>query len=321
MLESNSIQNKKANFKIGDTQVFGDLVLAPMDGFSDHPFRTVSRIMGAAFTFSEFINAFDVPHQLKDFDKRIYFTDVERPIGLQIYGQDPDRLLEAALILQESDPDFIDLNLGCAVRRVSGRGAGSGLLKTPKKIAAITKLLVKNLHVPLTAKIRLGWDAGSPSYLETAQILEANGVSMLSVHGRYRNENWRVPAHWELIAQIKKAVSIPVIGNGDISHIQDIECIQKQTGCDAVMIGRGSIGNPWIFSRTEKNELSRTAIIKQIQLHWELMQNFYGIEKAATLFKKHLKAYLSCEQFADIRLKEILRSANPVARLLEVTKN
>jgi nifR3 family TIM-barrel protein len=281
-----------------------------MDGFSDHPFRKICCEMGAAFVVTEFINASNVSRNLNDLNRRIHFSEDQRPIGFQIYGNNLQEISSASEILQKFKPDFIDLNLGCAVRRVSGRGAGSGLLKEPEKLKYIVENLVKRLEVPVTAKMRLGWDAKEPVYKLISNLLEDCGVSLISVHGRYRNENWGDPADWEPIKEIKQSLSIPVIGNGDVSSLSKIEDIKRITGCDGVMIGRASFGNPWIFSRIEKSTLSQTNILDLIQSHWDLMKDFYGIEKADYLFRKHLKAYLDCPQFAHLDLSRMLRPEN-----------
>ena len=295
-------------FNIGKYTISRDLALAPMDGLSDHPFRKICREYGSGFVITEFINSMDVSRKLNDLEKRVAFSDDERPIGFQIYGNDPKRIVTAAVQLQTYGPDFIDLNLGCADRRVVGRGAGSALLKDPKLIEEITKSLVKDLDIPVTAKMRLGWQSDEASYLEIARVLEDSGISMLSVHGRYRDENWNTPAHWGPIADIKTASSIPVIGNGDVVSIEDVREIVEKTGCDAVMIGRAAIGNPWIFSGTEKRTISREIITQAVLYHWKMMKDFYGVDKAQILFKKHFKAYLDCEQFRDVNMRDLLRS-------------
>jgi len=270
-------------FNISKYTISRDLALAPMDGLSDHPFRKICREYGSAFVITEFINSLDVSRKLNDLDKRVAFSEDERPVGFQIYGNDPKRIVTAAVQLQAYAPDFIDLNLGCADRRVVARGAGSALLKEPKIIEEITKSLVKELDIPVTVKMRLGWQSDEASYLEIARVLEDSGISMLSVH-------------------------VPVIGNGDVVSLVDVREILEKTSCDAVMIGRAAIGNPWIFSGTEKRTISREMITKAVLYHWEMMKDFYGVDKAQILFKKHFKAYLDCEQFRDVNMRELLRS-------------
>lgn len=283
-----------------------------MDGFSDQPFRTICREYGSSISYTEFINTTDVLQNHPHILKRIAYEDTERPVGFQIYGNSTDEIIKAAEILEEYSPDFFDLNLGCSERHVAFRGAGSGLLRFPEKIREIMAALVTHFQIPITAKIRIGWDKSSLNYIEIAKILEDSGASLIAVHGRTRDQRWREPALWQPVEAVKKAVSIPVIGNGDVRTIDDIDEMFLQTGCDGIMIGRAAIGNPWIFSRIDKNELSKTEILEMISRHWKSVKDFYGREKALVLFRKHLKPYLSAYQFADIDLKQLISSADPI---------
>ncbi len=180
----------------------------------------------------------------------------------------------------------------------------SGLLKYPEKIGEIISCLVDRFRIPVTAKIRLGWDRNSMNFIEIAKILEANGAKLITVHGRTRDQRWRESAIWQPIRDVKSAVSIPVIGNGDVKSIYDINNMYDQTGCDGIMIGRAAIGNPWIFSRISKNSLSQNDILDMISNHWKKVDNFYGRERALVLFRKHLKAYLSSNQFISLDLRQ-----------------
>lgn len=290
----------------------GNLVLAPMDGISDQPFRWLCRKMGASITYSEFINVCDVPKKLAYLHKRARFSNFERPFGFQLYGKDPDEILLAAQILSEQKPDFFDINLGCSVKRIAGRGAGAGLLKDPDLVRQIICKLVKNINLPITAKIRLGWDSDNLNYKEIARIIEDSGASMIAVHARSKDQNWSDKASWKPIGEIKKIVKIPVIGNGDVRSHQDIKKLIEETGCDGVMIGRSAIGNPWIFSNENKAYLTKNQIIAVIKSHWFQMIAFYGPNRAAVLFKKHLKSYLSCNQFSQIDIKKLISIPNPM---------
>lgn len=302
----------KPIFSFGNISVYGNLILAPMDGISDRPFRWLCRNMGSAVSYTEFINVLDVPNNLNDIDKRTCFSDSERPVGFQLYGRDPDKILLAAQVLIEKGPDFFDINLGCSVRRVAGRGAGAGLLKEPKSVENIITRLVKHIKVPITAKIRLGWNQENLNYQELSRIIEGSGASMIAVHARTRNQSWHESANWDAIREIKETVKIPVIGNGDVHSQKDIQNMIKQTGCDGVMIGRAAIGNPWIFSDKSKASLPVEQIINTVKTHWLRLIAFYGPEKASILFKKHLKAYLSSPQFAHIDLKKLISMQNPM---------
>jgi tRNA-dihydrouridine synthase B len=294
----------------GNISTIGNLILAPMDGLSDQPFRFICKKMRSSITYTEFINVLDVPKSLNYIDKRTCFSEFERPIGFQLYGNDPKRILMAAQILSEKKPDFFDINLGCSAKRVAGRGAGAGLLKKPDSVKEIITLLVRNIKIPITAKIRLGWDQENLNYSELSRIIEGSGAAMIAVHGRTRDQKWNDSANWDPIREIKNTVKIPVIGNGDVSSQKDINNMLKQTGCDGVMIGRAAIGNPWIFSGKCKSSLSKKQIIDVINTHWFLMLAFYGPKKTSSFFKKHLKAYLSCSQFSHIDLKKLISLPN-----------
>ena len=313
-------QSPQTVFHIGSIPVCGDLILAPMDGICDQPTRALFREMGSAVTYTEFINVMDVPARLNNLDRRIAFTPAERPLGFQLYGSQPEHFLTAAKLLLADQPDFFDVNLGCSVRRVAGRGAGAGMLAQPQLIQETFRLLKAEIDLPITAKIRIGFDAEHRNYLEVAELLEKHGATALAVHGRTRKQNWSVPSDWEPIREIKENAGIPVIGNGDVSSVADIERMFTETGCDAVMIGRAALGNPWLFSRREKAKLSREEILAVIQRHWEAAAALYGIEKASFTFRKHMKAYLDCPQFAGLETTPILRSTEPLAVLKEALK-
>lgn len=303
-------------FFIGSIPVFQRVSLAPMDGISDQPFRMICKQMGAAISISEFINVMDVPAQLNDFVRRTRFSEFERPFGLQIYGADLNKIIVAAKMLEKKEPDFIDLNLGCSVRRIAGRGAGAGLLMSPQKVKRILHDLVQSLSMPVTVKMRLGWDMATSNYLELARIIAGEGAALLSVHARRRDQSWKEPADWAAIAEIKKTISIPVIGNGDIKCHADIERMISDTDCDGVMVGRAALGNPWLFSNASKDSLGREMILTIAKRHWALMSALFGNQEAAIRFKKHLKAYLNCPQFSNLDLSAVLRKNNPMAEIL-----
>jgi nifR3 family TIM-barrel protein len=267
-----------------------------MDGFSDLPFRSVCRELGSAVSYTEFVNAIDVVQRNRKVKqrvaKRVAFLPLERPVGFQLFDNDADRLLEAALSLMEHQPDFIDINLGCSDRSVSGRGAGAGLLRTPERIAEIFCKLTGCLPVPVTAKMRLGWDEDSRNYLQVAKIVEDNGGALLAVHARTRKQGYGGQADWQAIGEICQAVSIPVIGNGDIRKASDIDRLKAATNSQAVMIGRAAIGNPWIFQRVERADVSKDEVLRVMRLHLQRALDFYG-ERGLVLFRKHASRYLS----------------------------
>jgi len=292
-------------FLVDSIPVMGRAILAPMDGYSDLPFRVLARELGSAMSYTEFINARDVIYGKRPgYGLRLAYLEEERPVVYQIYDDDPNRMLKAALKLEEKKPDIIDVNMGCPAKTVSNRGAGAGLLKDPQKIAEIFRLLTGALKIPVTGKIRLGWDDKSFNYLEVAKIVEDNGGKLLAVHGRTRVQGYRGEANWDAIAEIKKRVSIPVIGNGDVRRAADIKRMMDHTGCDAVMIGRGAKLNPWIFSGLERPEVNQEQVLQAAKRHLELSVGFYGPEIGVILFRKFIKAYTSVFVLdKDARLK------------------
>ncbi|RPJ48007.1 MAG: tRNA-dihydrouridine synthase family protein, partial [Chloroflexi bacterium] len=207
-------------FWVREIPVYGDLILSPMDGYSDLPFRALARSLGSAMSYTEFISAIDVtggrhPHM----ERKLKYLESERPVVFQIFDDDPDRLVRAALKLRPRNPDIIDINMGCSAKCVSGRGAGAGLLRTPEKIAQIFSRLTRELDIPITGKIRLGWDDTSRNYLDTARIIEDNGGSLIAVHGRTKAQGYTGTADWDAIAEVRQAVSVPVIANGDVKTV------------------------------------------------------------------------------------------------------
>jgi len=280
------------SFKIGDLEIRGDLILAPMDGISDQPFRLLARRLGSAMTYSEFINAIDLVFKHPHLEQHLQFCEEERPFFYQIFDEDPDRILKAALKLRRRNPDGIDINMGCSARSVSGRGAGAGLLCAPIKISQIISSLTKNLDIPITAKIRLGWEQKNLNHVEIAKIIEDSGGKMIAVHGRTRDQSFQHSANWDAIAEVKQAVKIPIIGNGDIKSVEDIRLMKQITGCDAVMIGRAAISNPWIFSGQNRNQVQLITFRKTVEEHLGNMLEFYKAPRAIILFRKYIKKYL-----------------------------
>lgn len=281
------------SFYVRQIPVYGDLILSPMDGFSDMPFRAMCRELGSAMSYTEFANAQEILQGSPRVEKKLAFLPAERPVVFQIFDSEPDRIVEAALRLQERGPDIIDVNMGCSAKCVSGRGAGAGLLRTPQKVAQIFKELSTRLEVPVTGKIRLGWDEQDRNYLLIARIVEENGGALLAVHGRTKAQGYTGQADWDAIAEVKQSVSIPVIGNGDVRTVADVERIQSYTGCDGVMIGRGAIGNPWIFSRLDRAEVPPQDVREVMLRHLDRMLTFYEGDYGLILFRKHASRYLS----------------------------
>lgn len=282
-------------FFVGNIPVYGDVVLAPMAGYSDVPYRALCRAYGSAMHYTEFVpvEALLGRRVHERFRRRLDKKADEHPIVFQIFGNDAQKFLEAALRISEWGPDIIDINMGCSTRKVSGRGAGAGMMPQPQLVADTFRLLSQHLSLPVTGKIRLGWDATSKNYLEIARIMEDNGAALIAMHARTKAQKYAGTADWPAIAALKSVVSIPVIGNGDICHPQDIDSLLAQTGCEAVMIGRAAIGNPWIFSRQDRSNQHYSAIFNAIQLHVQEMVAYYGEAQGLRQFRKHLKRYLA----------------------------
>ena len=230
----------------------------------------------------------------------------------QIFGNDAQKLLEAALRIEPWGADIIDVNMGCSTRKVSGRGAGAGMLLQPDLVARTFNLLSRHLTVPVTGKIRLGWDAARRNYLEIGRIMEENGAALIAMHGRTKTQKYSGQADWDAIARLKQSVSIPVIGNGDARTPQDIDRMLAYTGCDAVMVGRGAIGNPWIFARRRREELTLAEILTAVRRHAAEMITYYGLPAGLIQFRKHLKAYLADIPGLDDFLPSLLATTAPV---------
>jgi nifR3 family TIM-barrel protein len=299
------------SFKIGAIPIHGDLVLSPMEGYSDQPYRSLCRELGSAMSYTEFISAIEILQDNPRIETKLAFLSEERPLAYQIFDNDPRRLLEAALRLQERGPDIIDINMGCSVRRVSGRGAGAGLLRTPIKVARIFRMLSSALEVPVTAKIRLGWDDGMRNYLLIARAIEENGGALVAVHGRTKAQGYSGQADWDAIAEIKACLSVPVVANGDVRSVADIEQIKAYTGCEAVMIGRAAIGNPWIFSRQDRHDVPVEKVRAMMLEHLDRMLAFYGRERGLVLFRKHAKHYVSPERLTRQQSLRLLTAEQP----------
>jgi len=295
-----------SSMKIGEVEVKGDVILAPMDGITDHPFRSIATDFGSAISYAEFINAREVLSNIKLIQKKVIYDEAERPVAFQVYDDDPLNILDASLRLMQYKPDILDVNLGCSVKAVANRGAGAGLLRQPDAIRKTFELLTKNLVIPVTAKIRLGWDDDNLNYLEIARIIEDSGGAAIAVHGRTRMQTYTHPARWDAIREVKQAVKIPVIGNGDIKTVGDIDRMIAETGCDAVMIGRAAVGDPWILKRQEKSTVSRSEVIEVALKHLEKSVEFYGELNGVRKFRKFLKRYLEGLDIAPYRMPELL---------------
>jgi len=240
---------KIGHIEFPDKPVF----LAPMEDVSDIGCRLFCRQFGVDMVYTEFISSDALIRDIKKTKQKTFFSKEERPIGMQIYGSDPDTMVEAAKICEEADPDLIDINFGCPVKKISTKGAGSGMMRTPDIMLDITRNVVKAVNKPVTVKTRLGWDDNSKIIVELAEKLQDCGIAALTLHGRTRAQMYKGEADWSLIAAVKNnsRMHIPIIGNGDVTTPERaLECFNRY-GVDAVMIGRGSIGRPWFFAEVK----------------------------------------------------------------------
>ncbi|MEE0024052.1 tRNA dihydrouridine synthase DusB [Methanobrevibacter sp.] len=237
-------------WKIGNVKIDNQIVLAPMAGICDSSFRRIVKSMGCGLIETEMVSTRAIMHLNRKTREMLEMTDYERPIAQQIFGSDSESFKNAsAYIFENMKPDILDINMGCPVTKVAVKsGAGSALLKNPEKVSEIIKTVVDTVPIPVTVKIRSGWNENNA--LEISKIVEESGASAITVHPRTRHQRYDVPADWSLIRQIKEEISIPVIGNGDIRTCYDAKAMIDFTNCDAVMIGRGVLGNPWIIKQS-----------------------------------------------------------------------
>lgn len=236
-------------FKIGNIEIKGNVVLAPMAGVCNSAFRKIIKEMGCPLVFAEMVSDKGMIYNSQKTKDMLYFEECERPIAQQIFGSDKDTFVEAAKMVYEiMKPDIIDINMGCPVPKVAVKSqAGAALLKSPDKIKEIVSAVVESVPVPVTVKIRSGWDSNSINAVEVAKICEEAGASAITVHGRTRSQGYSGKADLDIIKAVKEAVTIPVIGNGDIVSVETAKKMLDYTGCDAIMIGRGVLGNPWLI--------------------------------------------------------------------------
>ena len=284
--------------KIGPLQLANPLLLAPLSGISDLPFRLLAKEQGCALVFTEMISAEGLTRKARATLKLLKSQPEERPFGVQIFGPEPEILAEAAKAVEGWGGDLVDINMGCPVRKVVHGGSGSALLREPARIRKILKAVRKATSLPLTIKIRTGWDEKSKNFLEVGKIAEEAGVDAITIHGRARSQGYAAKADWADIRELKSTLKIPVIGNGDILTPPSILKILSYTGCDGAMIGRGAYGNPWIFAKglsLLRGEIPREPSLEEkeelLLRHLSLMVDWKGEIHGLREFRKHLIWY------------------------------
>jgi len=276
------------------------VIYAPIAGISDSPSRQIARTMGADITVSELISAEGVIRKCPKTMKLAYFDSRERPIGIQLFGANPRSMAEAARIMEDRLPDFIDINFGCPARKIVEKNGGSSVLRNLKLFKTITETVTASISLPVTVKIRSGWDDDSLVFEEAGKIAEDCGVAAVTLHPRTKIQGFSGKADWSHIRRLKEKLKIPVIGNGDILAPQDAFDMFEQTGCDAVMIGRGSLGNPWIFKRIK--DFRETGImppqpsprdkIKMALQHFESTLEYYGLPRGIYIMRSRFAWYI-----------------------------
>jgi tRNA-dihydrouridine synthase B len=316
------MQITKERMKIGNIEL-GErpLFLAPMEDVTDIGFRMLCKRFGAAMVYTEFVSAEALIRDVKSTQQKLTISNEERPVGIQIYGRDVEAMVEAAKIVEQAGPDLIDLNFGCPVKKVAGKGAGAGMLQNIPKLLEITQKVVEAVHLPVTVKTRLGWNSEQLIITQLAEQLQALGIKALTIHGRTRAQMYTGQADWTLIGEVKKnpKIQIPIIGNGDITSLDEADAAFDRYGVDAVMIGRATFGCPWIFSRKQLTTDEKIDILEeQLRINVERIDEKRGILHT----RRHLAATPVFKGIANFRQTRIqMLRAEKMDELLQILED
>ena len=321
-----NISRKKCIFapemKIGEIE-FGQnpVFLAPMEDVTDIGFRLLCKRFGAAMVYTEFVSAEALVRDVKSTIQKLTISDVERPVGIQIYGRDVDAMVEAAKIVEQAGPDVIDINFGCPVKKVAGKGAGAGMLQNIPKMLEITHKVVDAVKLPVTVKTRLGWNHEQLIITELAEQLQDCGIKALTIHGRTRSQMYTGNADWTLIGEVKRnpRIHIPIIGNGDIHSLDEADKAFKTYGVDAIMIGRATFGCPWIFSREQLDFNQKLDILEELlRINVERIDEKRGILHT----RRHLAATPIFKGIPDFRQTRIaMLRAEKMDELMQILED
>lgn len=298
--------------KIGNIDIERSAALAPMAGVTDQAFRVICKEFGAAYLVTEMASAKAMTMGDKKTPHLLELDAVEHPVAIQLFGEEPEVMAQAAKLALSYSPDIIDINMGCPAPKIATSGSGSALMKTPELAGQIVRAVRNAVDIPVTVKFRKGWDEEHVNAVEFAQILEENGADALTIHGRTRKQMYAPPVDIDIIRQVKQAVSIPVIGNGDIDSAQSAVSMYEQTGCDLVMIGRGALGKPWLFSQVKQYlqngtlppepdiEEKMQVMLRHIALTCELKGEYIGMKEC----RKHASWYMKGMRGAAVLREE-----------------
>lgn len=299
--------------RIGDIKLHNGLILAPLAGITDSSFRKICKSFGVELVFTEMVSSEGIKRKTGRTIKYLYFNEVERPIGIQIFGSNAESMKEAARIIEtDFHPDVIDINLGCPVKKVTKTGAGAALLKDLRKLEGIVKGVVSSVNIPVSAKIRLGWDKNNS--IKVSKVLEDCGISFLIVHARRAKDGYNIKADWSVFERIKRNITIPLVANGDIEKPDDATYLLNEIGVNAIMIGRGAIGRPWVFGKMKdfikhgrcSAEPTLHERIKVFLRQIELMEESIDEERTVRRIKKQISYYLKGMPETKNKTHEIL---------------